>query len=95
MDEVSQSMQLHILVSGRVQGVGFRYFVQRNAEKFGVRGYAKNLTNGDVEVLAEGDKAALDEFLVLLKQGPPAGRIDRIQIDELECSGGYTGYEIR
>jgi acylphosphatase len=87
-------MQLHILVSGRVQGVGFRDFARRSAEKFGVRGYAKNLANGDVEVVAEGDKAALDEFAMLLEHGPPAGRIDHVWIDELKCGGEYTGFDI-
>ena len=88
-------MQLHILVSGRVQGVGFREFVRRIAERFGVRGYAKNLVSGDVEIVAEGSKLALDEFLILLEKGPPAGRVDGVQIDKRECGGGYTGFDIR
>jgi acylphosphatase len=87
-------MQLHILVSGWVQGVGFRDFARRCAEKFGVRGYAKNLANGDVEVVAEGDKAALDEFAMLLEHGPPVGRVAHVQIDEVEYCGEYTGFEI-
>ena len=87
-------MQLHILVSGRVQGVGFRDFTRRVAEEFGIRGYAKNLANGDVEVVADGDKVTLDEFLVILEQGPPAGRVDHVRIDELECGGEYTGFQI-
>ena len=88
-------MQLHILVSGRVQGVGFREFVRRSAERFGVRGYAKNLVSGDVEVVADGSKLALDEFLVLLEKGPPAGRVDRVQIAEHQCGDEYTRFDIR
>ena len=88
-------MQIHILISGRVQGVGFRDFARRSAEKIGVRGYAKNLANSDVEVVAEGNRVALDEFLVVLEQGPPAGRVDRVQIDQFERSEEYTGFEIR
>ena len=88
-------MQLHILVSGRVQGIGFREFVRRSAERFGVCGYAKNLVSGDVEVVAEGNKLALDEFLVLLEKGPPAGRVDRVQIDKRGGGGEYTGFDIR
>ena len=88
-------MQLHILVSGRVQGVGFREFVRRSAERFGVCGYAKNLVSGDVEVVADGSKLALDEFLVLLEKGPPAGRVDRVQIVNHQCGGEYTGFDIR
>ncbi len=93
--DVTLPMQLFIHVSGRVQGVGFREFVRRSAEKFGVYGYAKNLASGDVEVVAEGHKLALDEFLVLLEKGPPAGRVDRVQIDKRECGGEYTGFDIR
>lgn len=88
-------MQLHILVSGRVQGVGFRDFARRSAEKFGVCGYAKNLVNGDVEVVAEGDKAALDEFLLLLQRGPSASKIDNIRFDELKSCSHHMGFEIR
>ena len=88
-------MQIHILISGRVQGVGFRDFARRSAEKIGVRGYAKNLANSDVEVVADGNRVALDEFLVVLEQGPPAGRVDRVQIDQFERSEEYTGFEIR
>ena len=88
-------MQLHILVSGRVQGVGFREFVRRIADRFGVSGYAKNLVSGDVEVVAEGNRLALDEFLVLLEKGPPAGRVDRVQIDKRGCGGEYSVFDIR
>ena len=88
-------MQIHILISGRVQGVGFRDFARRSAEKIGVRGYAKNLANSDVEVVAEGNRVALGEFLVVLEQGPPAGRVDRVQIDRFERSEECTGFEIR
>ncbi len=88
-------MQIHILISGRVQGVGFRDFARRSAEKIGVRGYAKNLANSDVEVVAEGNRVALDEFLVVLEQGPPAGRVDRVQIDQFDRSEECTGFEIR
>ena len=88
-------MQIHILISGRVQGVGFRDFARRGAEKIGVRGYAKNLANSDVEVVADGNRVALDEFLVVLEQGPPAGRVDRVQIDQFDRSEECTGFEIR
>ena len=91
----NSSMQLHILVSGRVQGVGFRDFARRSAEEFGIHGYAKNLANGGVEIVAEGAGTALDDFLDTLKNGPPAGRVDHVQIDQRDSSGEYTGFEIR
>ena len=63
---VNMPMQLHILVSGHVQGVGFRDFARRNAVRFEIRGFTKPLANGDVEIVAEGAKAALDEFIFSL-----------------------------
>lgn len=87
-------MQLHILISGRVQGVGFREFARRSAEKCGVRGYAKNLDNGNVEVVAEGSKMVLDELLTMLRQGPATSEVDDVQIDERKGSDNYKGFEI-
>ena len=87
-------MQLHILISGRIQGVGFREFARRSAEKFGVRGYAKNLSNGDVEVVAESNKDALEEFLLFLEQGPSASKVDNIRIKELKSRSHHKGFEI-
>ena len=57
--EVNREVQLHILISGKVQGVGFRIFTRTNARQLGVKGYAKNLANGKVEVVAEGEKLKL------------------------------------
>lgn len=88
-------MQLYILISGQVQGVGFREFARRNAERFEIRGYTMNLANGDVEIVAEGARVALDEFIFALEKGPPAGRVDCVRIDERDHSGEYTNFEIR
>lgn len=92
---VNMPMQLHILVSGHVQGVGFRDFARRNAERFEIRGFTKNLANGDVEIVAQGAKAALDEFIFSLEKGPPAGRVDCVRIDQRVCGDEYAGFEIR
>ncbi|MEZ7893321.1 MAG: acylphosphatase [Candidatus Wallbacteria bacterium] len=61
----------HIIVSGRVQGVGFRYFVYHQALRYNICGFARNLSNGNVEVYAEGDKKSVEEFAVKVKTGPP------------------------
>ena len=63
------------LVQGLVQGVGFRWFVWRQAERLGLRGLARNLRNGSVEVLAEGSEAALIELEQALQRGPPGARV--------------------
>ena len=88
-------MQLYVLITGKVQGVGFRNFTQRNARQLGVNGYAKNLPNGKVEVVAEGDKAQLDMLIALLKRGPRFARVDSLDIDERPFTGEYESFGIR
>ena len=93
--EVNQKMQLHVLITGKVQGVGFRNFTQLNARQLGVKGYAKNLPNGKVEVVAEGDKAQLDALIALLKKGPRFARVDSLEVDERSFTGEYESFGIR
>ena len=93
--EVNQKMQRYILISGKVQGVGFRHFTRQNATQLGVRGYAKNLPNGKVEVVAEGDKATLDEFVKILWKGPPASRVEDVKVEARPHSGEYTSFGVK
>ena len=93
--EVNQKMQRYILISGKVQGVGFRHFTRQNAMKLGVHGYAKNLPNGKVEVVAEGDKATLNEFVKILWKGPPASRVEDVKVEARPHSGEYTAFGIK
>jgi acylphosphatase len=71
-------MVLHFLIQGRVQGVGFRWFVQREAAELELRGWVRNTEDGDVEVVAAGDAGNLDELRVSLRRGPRGARVDRI-----------------
>lgn len=93
--EVNQKMQLYVLITGKVQGVGFRNFTQLNARQLGVKGYAKNLPNGKVEVVAEGDKAQLDALIALLKKGPRFARVDSLDVDARSFTGEYESFGIR
>ncbi len=93
--EVNRKMQLYVLITGRVQGVGFRNFTQRNARQLGVKGYAKNLPNGKVEVVAEGDKTQLDALVVFLREGPRYAKVDSLEIDERPFTGEYETFGIR
>ena len=93
--EVNQKMQFYVLISGKVQGVGFRNFTQLNAKQLGINGYAKNLANGKVEVVAEGDKAQLDALVTLLRRGPRYARVDLLEIDERPFTGEYQSFGIR
>jgi acylphosphatase len=69
---------LHFLIQGRVQGVGFRWFVQREASELALRGWVRNTEDGHVEVLAAGEPADLDDLRASLKRGPRGSRVDNI-----------------
>ena len=68
------------LVEGRVQGVGFRFFVEAEANKLGLRGYVRNLYDGRVEVYVMGEETLLERFRKRLEQGPPASRVERVEV---------------
>jgi acylphosphatase len=92
----SDAGHLSATVRGRVQGVYFRYFVRSTARKLGLTGYVHNLASGDaVGVEAEGPRRQLDELLESLKIGPPGARVMEVEITWSDCSGGYTGFDIR
>ena len=67
------------LIRGKVQGVWFRASTREQALRLGLQGYASNLANGDVEVLAVGDANALDQLAAWLQHGPPMARVDAVQ----------------
>ena len=71
-------MVLHFLVQGRVQGVGFRWFVHREASELGLRGWVRNTEEGDVEVVATGEPEDLTELRGSLRRGPRGSRVDRV-----------------
>jgi acylphosphatase len=74
----SDVMVLHFLIQGRVQGVGFRWFVCREAGELELRGWVRNTEDGDVEVVASGHQEDLDELRASLRKGPRGSRVDRI-----------------
>lgn len=81
-------------VNGDVQGVGYRYFAQRSAARHQVRGYVRNLPDGRVEVLAEGNESAVMNFRLDLAAGPTHSRVDGIEELVLEPSGLYSLFRI-
>ncbi|MDE2700249.1 MAG: acylphosphatase [Gemmatimonadota bacterium] len=86
--------RVRVIISGRVQGVGFRYFTQREGERFGLVGWVKNLPNGDVEAEAEGDEARVDAFVEAIRRGPPASRILNYQINEIPANHRDVAFDI-
>jgi len=82
------------LVSGRVQGVGYRYYALREAEALGVSGYARNLPDGSVEVVAEASEESLAQFEERLRRGPSFARVQSLDRSEFG-SRSSTGFSIR
>lgn len=72
-------MAVRWVISGLVQGVGFRWYVKRRADHLGLRGWVRNLPNGQVEVVAEGPHDSLAAMEELLHKGPPAARVTRVE----------------
>lgn len=87
--------ELRATVRGRVQGVGFRYYVVERASALGLRGYARNLSNGDVEVLAQGPRPTLERLLTLLRQGPAAAFVQDVQITWRQPTEHISGFHVR
>ena len=77
-------MVRHYSIEGRVQGVGFRWFVQREAAGLHLRGWVRNTDDGRVECVVAGDDAQLATLLDLLKKGSRGSRVDRIRVHDLE-----------
>ncbi len=82
------------LISGKVQGVGYRYFAVRAAAHYQVSGYARNLPSGQVEVVAEGAREALEGFKKELAAGPYHAQVQQIEETNLDVTGRYQGFRI-
>ena len=81
--------RLQTIVSGCVQGVGFRYYAVHVAEQLGITGAVRNTANGSVQATAEGEEAALVEFLAAMQRGPHASRVDEVSAAWSEPTGEY------
>ena len=71
---------MHVVARGRVQGVGFRWHVREAARRAGIRGWVRNCEDGSVELLAAGDAAAVDRVIEAGRRGPPAARVDAVEV---------------
>lgn len=92
---MSSPTALRAQISGRVQGVGYRYFTQAQARHHGLNGYVRNLADGGVEVLAVGERQELEVFVRDLQQGPPTARVDQCQVCWLEVYEPFADFTIR
>jgi len=87
--------RLKALIHGRVQGVYYRAFASRTARSLCLKGYVKNLSNGDVEIEAEGEKGPLEELLLRLEAGPDGAVVEKIDITWPEYTGKYSAFDVR
>ncbi len=87
--------QHHFIISGRVQGVGYRYSARNTASQLNLVGWVKNRMDGKVEMIAEGDKIILEQLLTWLKQGPRFADVTNIEVTQQSATGEFTDFSIR
>jgi acylphosphatase len=87
--------RVRAVVSGRVQGVWYRAHTRDKAVELGVRGYVRNLRDGTVEIMAEGEAAQIDAFLEWAQRGPPLAEVAGVAVAELEPGDGFSGFQVR
>ena len=87
--------RLHLFISGRVQGVFFRYSARQRAEELGLTGSAGNLNDGRVEIIAEGDESGLKSLLSWAHHGPPGAYVDRVEIEWGPAKNVFSSFTIR
>lgn len=85
---------VRLVAKGRVQGVGFRWFIIQNANKLGLVGYVKNLPDGTVEIEAEGQRGQVEEFIKYVKTGPTFARVTDLSVEWKAYTGNYDSFEI-
>ena len=86
--------RINVFVSGRVQGVAFRWVTVDVAQQLGVTGWVRNLQDGRVEVMAEGEEERLKEFIEYLKRGPRYSKVNDIQVDWGAYKGEFRSFEV-
>lgn len=81
-----------IIVKGMVQGVGYRYYARHHAFHLDLKGYVKNLPNGDVQSYVEGDRGMIEEYIKLLRAGPRSSRVTDVVVNWEPYSGNYKNF---
>ena len=87
--------KVHVVISGRVQGVWFRASTKQKAEQLGLNGWVKNTFDGDVEAIFEGEENCIREMLDWCHQGPPMAKVEGIKVTEKDPSNGFDDFSIR
>lgn len=91
---MSETKRIHVLINGRVQGVGYRYFAQNAAQALGLVGEVRNLVDRRVELVAEGPESDLKKLLKRLEQGPSLSHVSSLEVDWRAAQGRYSRFDI-
>ena len=91
----SDPSRAHIWVTGRVQGVGFRAYVEYNAHKLGINGWVRNVGYETVEAIAEGTFEQVQQFVQMMKTGPRAARVDECRVDDETPAGEFHEFLVK
>jgi acylphosphatase len=91
----AQLTRVRLLISGRVQGVGFRFGAAEEARRLGLRGWARNLHDGRVEIVAEGNRDVLEALRAWSHQGPVTARVTEVSEQWLEFRGDLASFDVR
>lgn len=87
--------QAHVFISGTVHGVGFRYFVQQNANKLGITGWVRNTEDGRVEAVFQGDEKVIEQMIALCKEGPYLAEVKQVGLEWEEGEMKYLDFSIQ
>lgn len=88
-------VKAEFIVTGYVQGVGFRYFVYQNAKRLNLKGYVANLMNGNVQVVVEGNKDAIEQLHKILQQGPSRAYVQSVEFTYLDYNNEFDDFAIK
>jgi acylphosphatase len=91
----NEILRVHIWVKGRVQAVGFRAHVEFNSLQIGVFGWVRNIGRDTVEAVAEGTREQIEQFVEMVKKGPPASRVDEAQVEFETPTGRLDGFYVK
>ena len=91
---IERKPTVHIIIEGKVQGVSFRYCTLKNAQELNVAGWVRNKPNGNVEVVAQGDKTNLEMLIIKLQQGSSFSRVDDVSLNWEHENKDYTDFAI-
>jgi acylphosphatase len=92
---MEQALRLEATIRGRVQGVGFRYHVMREARRLGLGGWVANEADGSVRTVIEGPPAALDLIEDAIRRGPPGAIVEQVSAVRMPSTGGFAGFTVR